>query len=464
MTGPQRLAPRRQAVGRMTTAPRALERRQPVVGRLLARLRPAFGATGLVGAFAVGWALALGAAAERSPLLPADFERPPPRSFRGPLAGWADELGLALSLEAVAVLVLAASGCYLLALWGAREFRAPVVIGALVALHVGFALCPPVISADVFGYLAYGRLEVLHGLSPYTHAPAAVPGDPLLAYVGLQGHPSPYGPLFTLGSYAVAPLGSVAGLWTMKAVHAASALACLAFVWVCARRLGREPLPVLVFVGLNPLWLVWAVGGAHNDLLMMAVAMGAAALLTRGRSTSGAALGAVAVGVKPTAVLFLPFMVLGARRPRAALGGSLAALAAALAVSLAFFGAELVDFGAVALAHASYVSRFSVPTGVAEALGIGGLSKGIRVALTAVGLSAVLLALRSAHRGTQWITAAGWATLAVLLTTTWLYPWYVVWVLPLAALSSSRGLCGAALGVTGLVIAVRLPLALTSPL
>lgn len=447
----------------MGTAPRALERRHPAVGRLLARVRPGLGGSGLVGALAVGWALALGAAAERSPLLPADFERPPPRSFRGPLAGAADELGLALSLEAVAVLVLVASGCYLLALWGAEELRGPTVIAVLVALHVGFALCPPVISADVFGYLAYGRLEVLHGLSPYTHGPAAVPGDPLLAYVGLEGLPSPYGPLFTLGSYALAPLGPVAGLWTLKAVHAASALACLAFVWVCARRLGREPLPVLVFVGLNPLWLVWAVGGAHNDLLMMAVAMGAAALLTRGGPTSGAALGAVAVGVKPTAALFLPFIVLGARRRRAALVGALAALAAALALSLAFLGAEIVDFVEVALAHAAFVSRYSVPTGVAEALGIGGLSTGIHLALTAVGLSAVLLALLSAHRGKPWITAAGWATLAVLVTTTWLYPWYVVWLLPLAALSSSRGLRGAALVLTGLVIAVRLPLALTSP-
>ncbi len=88
---------------------------------------------------------------------------------------------------------------------------------------------------------------------------------------------------------------------------------------------------------------------------------------------------------------------------------------------------------------------------MAEALGIGGLSTGIRLALTAVGLSAVLLALLSAHRGKPWITAAGWATLAVLLTTTWLYPWYVVWLLPLAALSSSRGLRGAALVLTGLV-------------
>jgi hypothetical protein len=98
-----------------------------------------------------------------------------------------------------------------------------------------------------------------------------------------------------------------------------------------------------------------------------------------------------------------------------------------------------------------------------SALGIGGLSTDIHLALTAVGLSAVLLALLSAHRGKPWITAAGWATLAVLVTTTWLYPWYVVWLLPLAALSSSRGLRGAALVLTGLVIAVRLPLALTSP-
>lgn len=448
----------------MATVPRGLERRPPVIGRLLTRVRQGFGWCGLVGAVAVGWAVALGAAAERSPLLPADFERPPPRSFRGPLVRAADEFGLVLSLEAVALLVLAASGCYLLALWAARDLGRPAVVAGLVALHVGMALCPPVISADVFGYLAYGRLEVLHGLSPYEHAPADVPSEPLLPYVGLQGLPSPYGPLFTLGSSALVPLGSVAGLWTMKAVHAASAFACLAFAWVCARRLGREPLSVLVFVGLNPLWLVWGVGGAHNDLIMMAVVIGAAALLTRGRSTSGAALGAVAVGVKPTAALFLPFMILGARRPRAAVVGGLAALGAVGAISLAFLGAELVDFISVALAHARFVSRFSVPTGMSEALGFGGLSTGFRVALTAVGLSSVLVAFRSAQRGTDWITAAGWATLVVLLTTTWLYPWYVVWVLPLAALSSSRRLHAAALGLTGLVTVVRLPLALTSPL
>lgn len=36
---------------------------------------------------------------------------------------------------------------------------------------------------------------------------------------------SPYGPLFTLGSYALAPLGAATGLWALKALAGAAALA-----------------------------------------------------------------------------------------------------------------------------------------------------------------------------------------------------------------------------------------------
>jgi hypothetical protein len=38
------------------------------------------------------------------------------------------------------------------------------------------------------------------------------------------------------------------------------------------------------------------------------------------------------------------------------------------------------------------------------------------------------------------ITASGWASVALLVTLSWVLPWYVLWVLPLAALSSSRRL------------------------
>jgi hypothetical protein len=38
------------------------------------------------------------------------------------------------------------------------------------------------------------------------------------------------------------------------------------------------------------------------------------------------------------------------------------------------------------------------------------------------------------------VTASGWASVALLVTLSWVLPWYVLWVLPLAALSSSRWL------------------------
>ena len=50
----------------------------------------------------------------------------------------------------------------------------------------------------------------------------------------------------------------------------------------------------------------------------------------------------------------------------------------------------------------------------------------------------------------DWITAAGWATLALLLTAGLLLPWYVGWLVPLAALSNDRRLLAAAIVMTGI--------------
>ena len=50
----------------------------------------------------------------------------------------------------------------------------------------------------------------------------------------------------------------------------------------------------------------------------------------------------------------------------------------------------------------------------------------------------------------DWIAGAGWATVCLLLTTGFLVPWYVAWLIPLAALSGDRRLLGAAIALTGL--------------
>jgi hypothetical protein len=57
---------------------------------------------------------------------------------------------------------------------------------------------------------------------------------------------------------------------------------------------------------------------------------------------------------------------------------------------------------------------------------------------------------------TDWIDAAGWATVAMLVAASSLLPWYAAWALPLAAIGRDRRLVRAALVVTGVVLLVQM--------
>jgi hypothetical protein len=103
----------------------------------------------------------------------------------------------------------------------------------------------------------------------------------------------------------------------------------------------------------------------------------------------------------------------------------------------------------------SGVAAHSVPNEIARALGAGYLSHGARLAATAAFGVAFGAALWRAWRGADWITSAGWATLALLLCTSWLLPWYATWLLPLAALGDSRRLRIATVLFVAYVLATR---------
>ncbi len=61
------------------------------------------------------------------------------------------------------------------------------------------------------------------------------------------------------------------------------------------------------------------------------------------------------------------------------------------------------------------------------------------------------------RREGDWLSRAGWATFALIASLGWVMPWYVIWVLPLAALGSSQQLRRAALGLTVFLVLVFLP-------
>ncbi len=63
------------------------------------------------------------------------------------------------------------------------------------------------------------------------------------------------------------------------------------------------------------------------------------------------------------------------------------------------------------------------------------------------------------YRRREWLSSAGWGTVALIASLAWLMPWYVIWVLPLAALGTSLRLRRTAVVLTVFLIATFMPLA-----
>jgi hypothetical protein len=406
------------------------------------------GLAALAGLLVAGVMLGAGPAGRRSYHLVPAAHGGFPGWLRGPLAG----LGIKLTEAQGATLLVAMSLCYVVALTCARALPLRVALAAVLVLHVAFTLAPPLFSADVFGYIDFARLGPLHGLNPYTHGAQAAPGDSVTPYLRWHTVPSPYGPLFTALGYPLAHLSVALTLWIYKALAGLAGLACAALTWLAARQAGRDPLPATLFVGLNPLLLAYAVGGAHNDLLLTAVVLGAVALAAGGREGLSGAQLVLAAGLKASAGLMLPFLLLGARRRGAVLLGAVGGLTLVGLVAVTLFGHEAFGFVTQLQGEQKLVARRSVPHELSQLFGYRVLAPGVRVgAIVFVAASLTWLLWRT-YRGMDWVAAAGWATLAVLIASAWLLPWYVVWALPLAAISGDLRLRIATLAFCAFVV------------
>jgi hypothetical protein len=239
----------------------------------------------------------------------------------------------------------------------------------------------------------------------------------------------------------------------------------------------------IVFAGLNPVVLVWGLGGDHNDFIMMFLVMLSFYLLLRGgvagvgggstaepaaparnhdeqappahgllgrlgglllplaplELAAGAALVA-AVAVKASAAILLPVVLAGLlRAPRRLVQvilGMVAAGAVLAGVSVMVFGLHLPDLST----QGRLVTAWSPSNLIGLAMGSGGETVGLRHALSLVLIASVALACVLAWRKRDSLTAAGWASVALWVTLSWVLPWYVLWALPMAALSRSRSL------------------------
>jgi hypothetical protein len=424
------------------------------------------------------------ASAHAGLLVPASRPGAYPRWIAGPTGALTSWFTASEHTERVVFTVVVATMlvAYLIVAYSAPWLRRSWVLAAIVAVHVIFLLSPPFTLTDVFNYLNYGRMEVVHHLNPYLTIPALEPhGDPTFALSNWHGLLSPYGPLFTLFTMALVPLGVAGSFWAMKVALMLASLGTVFLVYRCAELLGRNPLTAAVIVGINPIVLVWGLGGDHNDFLMIFLLVLGFWLLLRadamrvgkyarpappgqrgalvglrrvwawldgmprplaaGEPAAWMEVGAgiaivAAVAIKASSAVLIPVLLAGAARRTRLAAGMLIGVVAVAAMTYVAFG--------VNLPNVAQQDKLVVPDGIPNltglALGFGGATSEMRLVLKLMLVTVIVGSTIWAWRTRRWRAGCGWVTLALVLALTWTLPWYILWLLPFAALARPRGL------------------------
>ncbi|MCW3156957.1 polyprenol phosphomannose-dependent alpha 1,6 mannosyltransferase MptB [Micropruina sonneratiae] len=424
----------------------------PAVSLLTRRIGPVAAATlGATGTLLIGWGSCH------------------PEFAFGP-DGWpsatVNAIGLALPLPWNRVAIVAGVTLLALAWWWLRpDADRPTphrrLFAVLAVWSLPMLLVPPVLSADAVLYADLGWI-VNQGQNPYligltgAGGPYAPHVDPLWAGSGVA-----YPPLALLQDAAVVRLAGFATYGGIVAMRLPALAAIAAIAWTLprlARRLGSDPARALWWGLANPLVVVHFVGGAHNDAVMVALALAGVLLALRGPHwawglLAGPAVIGVAMAIKPQAGLAvlacagLPVAAELARRPfgaRVPLLARRSAIAAVVAVG-AFVVVTLptgLGFGWTRwlslMGRAGTAAPFSVLAQAGELViqQLGGETSSWLAGVGAVSTLAMVAALAwiVLHLADRPLAAVGWGSLAVSVLGQSMHPWYIPWSLALLAL------------------------------
>jgi hypothetical protein len=345
-------------------------------------------------------------------------------------------------------LVLLAVGAYGLVLTTCQRSPVPpsrgIVLAASAVLLVGAVLLPPRDSNDVWGYVSYARVLTEHGANPYVDSPSDHPDDALYHRMSEEYRTTPtiYGPVFTAVSVvgtAASGDHALANRIFFQLLAAAAAIAALGLV---DRRTRGDP-GALALLGLGPP-VAAMVNGAHPDLLIGTLVLGAVVVARRGRpALVGLVLGAAVlvklVAVLPAAgVVAWTFRRWGLRAATVTGGAVAAAVAVAYSVVGGLAALEPVRearlFASRGQAWEIVRARWSdawAAEGIADAAELAHADVS-RLALPIVAVLVLVALWRWSERPdpAEPATAAG---LAYLLAAPYVLPWYSGWVLPAAA-------------------------------
>lgn len=338
------------------------------------------------------------------------------------------------------------------------------VTSAAVIWSAPQLLAVPIFSRDLFAYLNQGRL-VLAGEDPYTTGVSALDNwFQLGTDIGWAEDATPYGPLFlwlAAGVMRISGDSAELAVLLFRILCVLGVVLILIFVPKLARLLGTDPARAQWVTGANPLLIISFITSAHNDALMVGLALAGTWCALRAGAARGGAhwlwgvaavmLLVASIGTKLITLVMLPFIGLlwagsHASWPRRfAYWFLTAGLAGGTLIGLGMIGGYGLGWVTV-LAGAGSGATFWAPLAILAApfaalLLLFDQSPDIVFdTMSLIGrLAAIIVVLYLMIRGSEHriFQRMMWAFAAVVVLSPLIQPWYLLWILPLFAAAGS---------------------------
>lgn len=302
-----------------------------------------------------------------------------------------------------------------------------------------FVIGPPLLSTDIYGYVARGLLA-RHGLSPYHHGPIAL-GD--LRIVDAidpvwRTARSTDGPLASLGEHLAVSVTGGKVIPTVVVLRIVAALSVIVIGRLAADLAGPRRANALCLTILNPAVLILVVSAGSVAGVLGAVLLATLLAASQRRWVQAVVLACVAAGLKPVALLAVPAVIVVhaiGNRARIAWRIGLRDVAIA-AVTLAVI-VLAVPFGLGWIANLSAAAHEQVPFApssvIADVVGFivpsasfDDLAAGGRIAAGVAGVT-VLAYLFTTIGSRPLERTIGFALLAAAILAPVVYPSFLLW-------------------------------------
>ncbi len=204
---------------------------------------------------------------------------------------------------------------------GSSSRHLTLALGGAAVMGMTLLLLPSLPSDDVFSYIIYGRIAMLHHANPLVSIPAQFPQDPFLTFVFWRDVRSVYGPIWLLASGGLTSLAQLLGgaLATYVLLFKLFALLChlanIVLIWAILGSLApRRRLLGTLLYAWNPLCLLEFCASAHNDVLMLTFLLLSVLLLVRRWEVPALIVFGLSVATKYVPLALLPLYLYAVAR------------------------------------------------------------------------------------------------------------------------------------------------------